>query len=219
MMRVIRSSIFLIIIISLGGCYDRLYRLTTVSPSNTYRIQLAETKTEYSDQNLWPYKVFLEIEKNGRAILNNELLYSGDELDARFGNIASKAEWINEKILKLSSGKFDTAQQFDQVEVHNDSGKHLTYVLITWTVSNPNPNERILVFDLHPNERVTLRVTSNETDSSWIACSGRFENGKELSLVGRDFRIRGVCKPTSHYLITIKDDKALIESQECAPIN
>jgi hypothetical protein len=216
MMRTIRSSIYLLIILSLVGCDGRFYHLTTVSPGNSYKILLSETKTEISDKDRWPYKVFLEIEKSGQVILQNEVLYSGDDMDARFGNIASESEWLNEKTLKLSRRKFDK-MQVDHLEIHNDSGNRLTYALIAWSVSDPNPNERFLILDIQPNERVMLPVTSNETDYSWVSCSGRFENGKKVTQVRRGFKMDGVCKPPSHYFITIKDDQTLIESQECKP--
>src|ERR1044071_7512685 len=131
-MKLTDVRIILIIIIALGSCGEGFYNLVTVSPDKTYRIQLTEKKTEYSAQDHWTYKVFLGLEKNAQTILQNELIYSGDELDARFGNIASDAKWISGKILKLSSGRFDTADQVDEVELHNDSGKRLTYFLISW---------------------------------------------------------------------------------------
>jgi hypothetical protein len=218
-MKLTDIRILSIIIIVLGSCGEGFYNLVTVSPDKTYRIQLTEKKTEYPPPNYWIYEVFLGLEKNAQTILRNEIIYTGDESDARFRNIASEAKWISGKILKLSRGGFDTAEQVDEVEIHNDSGKRLTYLLISWTVANPNPNERFVLLDIEPGEKSILQVTSNETDRSSISCFGRFEDGKRLSEVRRSFRMWGICKPTSHYLITIKDDNALIESRECTPID
>ena len=112
--------LFLIMILPLGSCCERLYNLTTVSPKKTYVIQLTETKTETSFQNTLPYKVFLHVERGGVSIVNSDILYSGDGWDARFGTIASEAEWIDEKIVRFGRRKFDAAQQYDWIEFHNN---------------------------------------------------------------------------------------------------
>jgi hypothetical protein len=213
--------LFLIFIFIFGSCGERLYSLTTVSPRNTYRIRLEETKTEVSIQNLWPYKVFLNLEKNGQVIVNNAILYSGDDWDARFGNIASEAEWVSEKIVRFGREKANAARPYDWIEFHNDSGQTLTYVLISWTISNPNPNERFLLLDVKPDEQIRVRATSQAdagADLSGIGCLGRFESGKDLSMVTRNFKIVGKYKSPSHYFVTVKDNETLIESQEYQPI-
>jgi hypothetical protein len=218
-----KSAYILVLTITLllGSCFEKLYSLTTVSPKKTYRIRLEETKTEVSPQNPLPYQVFLEIEKNGQVVVKNAILHSGDEWDVRFGNIAPVAEWTSEKTLRFGREKSDVIQQYDWVEVYNNSSKPLAYVFISWTVSNPNPNERFLLFDVQPNEKIRLRVTSQASagaDLSDIGCLGRFEDGKNLTKVMRRFRIIGKYKSPSHYFITVKDNETIIESQEYQPI-
>lgn len=211
----------LMIIILLGSCSERLYNLTTVSPEKTYRIQLKETKTEVSPKNSLPYQVALELEKNGQVIVKNAILHSGDELDERFGNVAPVAEWISKKILRFGREKSDVIQRYDWIEFYNDSGQSLIYVLISWTVSNPNPNERFLLLDVKPGEKIHMRVTSQAeagADLSSIGCFGRFDGGKEITKITRRFKIVGKYKSSSHYFITVKDNETLIESQEYQPI-
>jgi hypothetical protein len=165
--------------------------------------------------------VFLELEKNGQVIVNNAILYSGDEWDARFGNIASEAEWISEKVVRFGREKANATRPYDWIEFHNDSGQTLIYVLISWTVSNPNPNERFLLLDVKPDEKIRVQVTSQVdtgADLSDIGCLGRFEDGKDLSMVTKNFRIVGKYKSPSHYFITVKGNETLIESQEYQPI-
>jgi hypothetical protein len=213
--------LFLILILVLGSCGDRLYSLTTVSPGNTYEIQMRETKTEVSPQNPLPYQVFLELEKNGQVMVKNTILHSGDEWDVRFGTIAPVAEWMSEKILRFSREKSDVIQRYDWIEFYNSSSQPLTYVFISWTVSNPNPEERFLLLDVKSNEKIRLRVTSQAdegADLSDIGCFGRFENGKDLTKVMKRFKIIGRYKSPSHYFITVKDSEILIESQEYQPI-
>jgi len=211
----------LIITLFLGGCSERLYSLTTVSPEKTYRIQLEEKKTGVSPQNPLPYQVFLELEKDGQVIVKNAILHSGDEWDARFGKIAPVAEWMSEKLLRFGREKSDVVQQYDWIEFYNNSSQPLTYVFISWTVSNPNPNERFLLVDVKSNEKIRLRVTSQAdagADLSDISCFGRFEDGKELTKVMRRFKIIGKYKSPSNYFVTVKDNETLIESQEYQPI-
>jgi hypothetical protein len=168
-----------------------------------------------------PYQVFLELEKNGRVIVKNAILHSGDEWDERFGNVAPVAEWISEKILRFGREKSDVIQRYDWIEFYNNSGQPLTYMLISWTVSNPNPNERFLLLDVKPDEKIRMRVTSQAdtgADLSGIGCFGRFEDGKDLSMVARNFKIVGKYKSPSHYFVTVKDNETLIESQEYQPV-
>jgi hypothetical protein len=211
----------LILPLLFGSCSKRLYSLNTVSPENTYRIQIEETKTEVSPHNRLPYQVVLDLEKNGQVIVKKAILHSGDEWDVRLGNIAQVAEWMSEKILRFGRETSDVIQQYDWIEFYNNSDQPLTYVFISWTVSNPNPNERFLLLDVKSNEKIRLRVTSQGeagADLSDIGCFGRFEDGKDLAMVMKRFKIIGKYKSPSHYFITVKDNEALIESQEYQPI-
>lgn len=210
------SVFFLVTALFLQSCGERFYNLATTSPGKTYGVRLTEKKTEYSPQNLWPYKVFFALEKNGHTIVSDSIIHSGDDIDERYGNVASEADWISEKVLRLSYRKINAEQPHDSIEVYNDSGQTLPYVLIHWTVSNPNPNERFLLIDVQPNEKVRLQVTSDaegKADMSWVSCLGRFEDGKELGRVGKNFRVAGKPKSPSKYFVTIKMGEALIESQ------
>lgn len=220
MKKIYGSILFLVTILFLQSCGGKLYNLATTSPGKTYSLRLTEKETEYSPQNLWPYKVFLTLEKNGHTIVSDSIIHSGDDLDERYGNVASEAEWISEKVLRLSYRKISAEQPHDSIEVHNNSGQSLSYVLIHWTVSYPNPNEKFLLIDVQPNEKVRLQVTSDlegRADMSWLSCLTRFEDGKELGKAGKDFRITGKPKSPSKYFVTIKPNEALIESQDYQP--
>jgi len=221
MKKITGSVLFLMTTVLLQNCGERFYNLATISPGKTYGVRLTEKKTEYSAQNLWPHKVFLTLEKNGHAIVSDSIIYTGDDMDARFGNMASEADWINNKALRLAYRKINTEQPYDWIEFHNSSGQTLPYVLIHWTVPNPNPNERFLLIDVQPDEKVRLQVTSHargRADRSWVSCLGRFEDGKELGLVGKDFNPVGTPKSPSKFFVTVKAGEALIESQDYQPI-
>jgi hypothetical protein len=199
------------------SCGERFFRLDTVSPGKTYVVRLTEKKTEYSAQNLWPYKVFLTLEKNGRAFVSDSIVYTGDEMDARFGNMASKSDWISDKVLRLAYSKINAGVPHDWIEFHNDSGQTLPYVLIHWTLSYPNPNERFLLIDVQPDEKIRLQATSDgegRADMSWLSCLGMFGDGAVLDMVGKNFKIVGTPKSPSKYTVTIKAREALIESQD-----
>ena len=221
MMKKINGSVlFLVTTFFLQSCGERFYNLARVSPEKTYGVRLTEKYTKYSSQNLLPYKVFLTLEKNGHAIVSDSIIHSGDEMDERYGIVASEADWISDKVLRLSYRKINAEQPHDWIEFHNDSGQTLPYVLIHWTVPNPNPNERFLLIDVQPNEKVRLQVTSHAegtADMSWVSCLGRFEDGKELGGVGKNFKIVGKPKSPSKYFVTIKAGEALIESQDYQP--
>lgn len=219
-MKKISFLIFLMMIITLGSCSERLYDFATTSPGKTYRVQLTETKTEVSPQNTLPYKTFFRLEKQGNMILGNEILYSGDDNDPRFATIAPEAEWISERTVRFGRMKITANRPYDWIEFHNNSSQPLTYAFISWTISNPNPNERFLLLDIKPDEKIRIQVTSQASggaDLSSISCLGRFEDGNNLTMTTRNFRIIGKYDSPSHYLITVSSDKTLIESQEHKP--
>jgi hypothetical protein len=213
--------VFLVTTFFLQGCGESFYNLATVSPGKTYKVRLTEKETEYSSQNLWPYKVFLTIEKNGHAIVSDSIIYTGDSMDARFGNMASETDWISDKVLRFANIKINAEQSHDWIEFHNDSGQTVPYVLIHWTVPNPNANDRFLLIDVQPNEKVRLQVISHAegtADFSDISCLGRFEDGKELGIVGKRFKVVEKPKSPAKYFVTIKAGEALIESQDYQPL-
>ncbi len=216
-MKTISSSISLIIILFLGSCGDKLYSLTTTSPGKTYKIQLNEVKTEITSQNLLPYKVTFELERNGRVVVENAILYSGDELDPRFGIIASESEWISEKVIRFGREKANAVKPYDWLEFHNESSQPLTYVFVSWTISNPNPNERFLLLDVKPDEKIRMQVASQAktgADMSVIGCQGRFEDGKNLGMATRNFKVVGKYTSPSNYSIKVRNSETLIESRE-----
>jgi hypothetical protein len=66
-----------------------------------------------------------------------------------------------------------------------------------------------------------LQVTSHAegtADLSDISCLGRFEDGKELGMVGKRFKVVEKPKSPSKYFVTIKAGEALIESQDYQPL-
>jgi hypothetical protein len=82
---------------------------------------------------------------------------------------------------------------------------------------NSTPGRR----GLRQNEKVRLQVISHAegtADFSDISCLGRLEDGKELGMVGKRFKVVGKPKSPSKYFVTIKAGEALIESQDYQPL-
>lgn len=207
---------FLITGLLLSSCSKKLYHLITTSPGNIYRVELVEVKSEISSQDTFPYKVFLTVDKNKTQIINNEKLYYGDVWDTRFGVIAPMAEWMDEKIVRLARRHTKSIEHFDSIDFHNESTQLLDYVFISWTVSNPNPNESFVLVDIEPDEKINLQITSglDNADLSVISCQGRFRDGTRFGKTTKNFTIKGKYQSPSRYSVTVKDDKILLDSQE-----
>lgn len=220
MEKITGGVLFLMTALFMQSCGERFYKLATVSPGKTYRVRLIEKKTEISAENHWPYKVFLTLEKEGHTGVSDATIYTGDEMQARFGNIASETEWVAEKVLRLAREKINAGRPFDWIEFRNDSGETLSYVLINRTVHSPNLNEIFLLIDVKPDEKIRLKVTSGVeelADRSWISCLGRFEGGIALEREGRDFRIVEKRNSQAEYFVTVKKWGTLIENNAPLP--
>ena len=214
-MRILGCGFLIALMLSTVSCGAGLYHLVTKSPGRIYGIRISETKNVISSENIWTFKVFLDLAKDGRPIVTQDLIYVSDEGDLRFGDIAPNSEWISEKALRLGDNKNSVTEKYDLIEFSNNSGRTITNVLISGKTSKRG--EKLLLLDIKPGEKVRVQTaaqTDEGADLSWLQCIGRFEDGKTLNTVGRNFYIKGKYKSPSHYFITVADNTAEIESQE-----
>jgi hypothetical protein len=205
------------VILYADGCSRRLLNIDTTSPAKRYRIQLTETYTKaISEKDPWPYKVFMTAERNGQLFLSNEILDHYDSGDVGLGQVATDSEWLSENILRLGSRTIKKDQQYDWIEVLNNSDKTLSYVLISGI--GTIPGEKFLLFDLKPSETIQLKVfaqTDKGSDYSRISFTGRVENqyNKLINSQAR-FKIAGKYKSPSHYSIIVNGNNVEIKSLE-----
>lgn len=212
----------IVVLVSVDGCRRRMLNIDTTSPETRYRIQLTETYTKaISEKDPWPYKVFMKAERNGQVFLSNEILDHYDDWDVGLGQIATDSEWLSDNILRLGSRAIKEDQQYDWIEVRNNSGSTLSYALISGI--STIPGEKFLLFDLKPSEDIRLKVfaqTDRERDYSWINFMGKVENqhNKVISN-GKRFKVQGKYKSPSHYSIIVNDSNVEIKSLEYESID
>lgn len=210
----------LMAILSANGCSSRrLLSIDTTSPGKRYRIQLTETHTEVSDKDPWDYKVFMKAYRNGQIFLSNEKLDYYGEGDRGLGHVAADSEWLSENILRLGSKTIKSDQQYDWIEVDNNSNSTLTYARISGI--STIPGEEFLLFDLKPSEKIELKVfaqTDKGRDYSGIAVMGKVENRHDIIMSNaKSFKVRGRYKSPSHYSILVNDNSFEIKSLEYEP--
>jgi hypothetical protein len=158
----------------------------------------------------------MKTERNGQVFLSNEVLDHYDDWDIGLGQVATDSEWLSENILRLGSRNIKKDQQYDLIEVRNNSDSALSYALISGI--GTIPGEKFLLFDFKPSESIQLKVfaqTDKGRDHSWISFMGKVENqhNKVISN-GKRFKIMGKYKSPSHYSIIVNDGSVEIKSLE-----
>ena len=142
-----------------------------------------------------------------------------DNWDVGLGQVATDSEWLSENILRLGSKTAEKDQQYDWIEVHNNSGSTLSYALISGI--GTIPGEEFLLFDLKLAETIQLKVlaqTDKGRDYSRINFIGRVENQhNKLISGGQRFKIMGKYRSPSHYSIIVNDGNVEIKSLEYEP--
>jgi hypothetical protein len=163
----------------------------------------------------------MKAERNGQVFLSNEILDHYDDGDVGLGQVATDSEWLSENILRLGSRDIKKDQQYDLIEVRNNSGSVLSYALISGigTISG----EKFLLFDLKPSESIQLKIfaqTDNGGDYSRIQFMGKVENQHNKVISSEKmFKIKGKYKSPSHYTIIINDSNVEIKSLEYSSLN
>jgi hypothetical protein len=218
----LQSTIIILALITAlfaGNCSQQrhLLNIDTSSPGSKYRIYLVETHIkEVSDKDPWPYKVFMKAERNGQVFLQNEMLDHYDGQDVGLGQIVTDSEWLSDSILRLGNKSMEKPQQYDWIEVTNNSSNVLSYALISGI--NTIPGEKFLLFDLSPSEKIQIKAiaqTDERSDYSWINFLGKFETRKDTLISSeKSFKIMGKYKSPSHYYISVNDNNAEITSLE-----
>lgn len=214
--------IALTIILFVVSCRSQRYLLNidSISPDKQYRVYLTEIHSKVSEQDPWPYKVLMKLEKKRELLLQNEILDHYDDGDIGLGQFVKNSEWVSNNVLWLGDGSIQNKQKYDWIEVSNNSNNTLSYASIP---RRSGPCEVFLIFELKPQEKVKLKViaeTDEGKDYTWVSFLGKFKGQKSSSFGnGKNFKIKGVYKSPSHYYITVNDNNVEIKSQEYDPVN
>ena len=182
---------------------------TIVSPNKTYEIRLKE-QIELKN-NFWScygdHNVKMSVAKNLQPFISDEVIYSGDSLDGRFGEL--NGFWLSENVLSLY-GKPNGFGIYDEIKIINQTEKVVQFIEI-------GGGGKFIVFDLEPKEQVSLQTNSQTTKSrglSWISCRFKFADGEKRFDVGTNFEAGDKDISITHYTISIKDLDAEIESTD-----
>jgi hypothetical protein len=203
------------------GMENPPFAFSTASPDHTYTIQLKE----HADRYLLPIhlgpresnEVRFSLLKEGRALVKNAGLWSGDRYGGRFLDALPEHKWLSDSILRF--GDKDTIPQelHDEILISNSSSKTISYLRVgAW------PAEIFLLINLEPGavRRLAAYPQSDQgSDASWVSCYGRWEDGKDIPIEGMNFDIRGRYKGPAHYCIVIKGEGVQIESKEFEGFN
>ena len=180
-----------------------------ISPNKTYEIQLKEQviiedrfMTCYGD-----HKVTMSVEKNNQQFISEEVIYSGDGMDQRFGE--TDGFWLAENVLSFY-GETKSTGKHSEIKVINQTNKEIKDLNITG-------GGKFIMFDLMPNEEVIL-LASSQTHAGkfnslgWISCFGNFADGGKIYNEGVGFEVGGKNTSTTHYSVIIKDSGVEIGS-------
>ena len=178
------------------------------SPNKTYKIELKE-QIVLKDSFLSCYgnhSVKMSVEKNQQPLITDEIIYSGDGMDGRFGK--PNAFWLSENVLSFYGQPTDSAKR-DEVKVINQTDKTINYLIV-------NANAKYIIFDLLPHNEFIIPTTSQSVGKkslSWIDCFGKFADNKSFKK-GVNFEVSGQNVSITHYTIKIEDFGVEIESEE-----
>ncbi len=184
-----------------------------VSPNKTYMVRLKEQRKAHllplvHILDLPGYPAEFSVYKNNRPLIEN--MDIGDDSNL-FADLFPEHSWISDSVFWFGDKDPKELGQ-DEVVVANNSNQAIAYLSVRtckW--------ENFWLFDLQPNAVVKLEAcpqTNAFADSSWIACYGKFTDGRDVDTAGVNFKIREKYKAPGHYRITITDDETKIDSPD-----
>lgn len=178
---------------------------TTSSPRGTYTIELSGRK----ERAVLPISqtVHFSTLKNGKPLLSNKYLHSGDWLDPSFEILYPDHRWVGENILKFYREENSSKGSQDSIVISNQTGKVINYLRVT-------SNDLFLLFDVQPGSETKLSVSPSMGDLRWISVEGELSEKQSIAKNGVDFIIPKGLNGPFLYNIYITEEGTAIESTQ-----
>lgn len=182
------------------------YKLVTVSPNNTYLVEIVESDSEeYGDMAYW--KAFRQSEQ----IVGKGTIYNASP-PPQFSETYTHHRWLAENQLWLGKEDDPPSKIQDEVIVTNEIALPIASLLITNI-----RQQSIIAFDLQANSTTKIYAqqllsTSAKNISFDVVC--RLPNGKEIVSQPTHFpNLERYIGPL-HFCLTIREDQIIIASGE-----
>ncbi len=158
-------NLFAVFLISLNSACafssKKLY--TTESPIKQFKAEIVQKHF------LIERRVYLNAYQNGKLIVNQKLLFTGDFMDSSFESRYPDYAWSADSILRIGRNAKDAENNFDVIKITNDSPNRISYLLIETS------DDKVVLFDIEPNTSIDLPFPFLQ----WLSCQGEFAESKE----------------------------------------
>ena len=159
-----------LVLVRKSGLPERTVR-TTESPEHRYQVEIVKR------QFFVEHAVYLNAYRGQDRVVNRELLFTGDFLDAGFQERYPNYLWVSENILRI--GRNDVAERASEIVVSNESASAVSYLLLE------TMGDKAIIFDLAPETTVHLSFPFADERFSGLcemaATGKRFGAGVELA--------------------------------------
>jgi hypothetical protein len=180
--------------------------LTTSSPKGTYTVRLTGQR-DRPKVPLLSHQVLFSVNKDGKEVLTNEYLHSGDWLDPSFDVLYPQHNWVREDMLHFYRKEFFDEAGRESIVIVNRTDRVIHYLQVTSVDS-------FLLFDIPPGALTTLVASAPRSDLRWLAAEGEFVDGRKIERYGADFLLHSVSKQSFVYYVYIDEGGLKIESPD-----
>ena len=209
---ILRVSLLLTFVVAAVGSvvivsrYQSDVVLTTSSPKGTYTVRLTGQR-DRPKVPLITHEVLFSVSKDGKDVLTNKYLHSGDWFDPSFDVLYPQHNWVREDVLHFyRKESFDEAGR-ESIVIVNRTDRVVHYLQVTSVDS-------FLLFDIPPGALTTLTASAPRSDLRWLAAEGEFVDGRKIERNGADFLLRSGSKQSFVYYVYIDEDALKIESPD-----
>lgn len=166
---------------------------STESPSKRTKAEIIQKRF------LIERRVYLNAYQNGKQLVIQKLLYTGDFLDDDFRSLYPDYAWSSDSILRIGRNT-NAVINLDSIKVTNRSPNRINYLLIE------TEGDKVVLFDVEPNATIDLRFPFTQ----WLSCQGEFGESKQR--FGSEATMP-VGKKANQFEITVKDDVSITSPQ------
>lgn len=207
--RRVPAALIAIALVLPAACVDTAVRRYS-SPSGRYTIEIEEwTRTSWASIAR-THGASITVLDSSRPLAEHVPVYDGDALDRTFREHYASANWESESDLRLVAPRPEGTDATDLVVIRNSTDRRLAFLFVQTvdaeiSVDLRGGTERQI---LMPAQRI------GQGDLSWVAVTGRFEDGSPVALHGENFRLTGREPARVRYLIDVLQTEARIESDD-----
>lgn len=146
--------------------------LSTTSPKGTYTVRLTDRK-DRPKIPLLNHKVLFSVTRDGKVVLANRYLHSGDWFDPSFDLLCPDYTWETDEVLHFYKKEFSTEAPPEKIIVLNKTREMIQYLRVTSV-------DTFLLF------RRAARICDNSDcfpprgDFAWINVEGEFQGGRPI---------------------------------------